>query len=193
MDWNKFFEHPEGPIPSEGIKRTFFISNQEYENIKRYIDGENKFKEKLLFDNLGLGELIDLCAGLSQFQQMALEQLASQRKIINDWLNSGLLSIDLVEEAQEMLKQANVLMDENYQLGLKDGKSIAPRKGAEKRHQENRAMKADVFKWLEKNMSSYKSMDKAAEHIAKNVVPVAFRTARAWVGEWKKLRAASTA
>ena len=73
MDWNKFFEHPEGPIPPEGIKSTFFISNQEYENIKRYIDGKNKFKEKLLFDNLGLDELIDLCAGLSQFQQMALD------------------------------------------------------------------------------------------------------------------------
>lgn len=64
------------------------------------------------------------------------------------------------------------------------------RRGADARHVENRAMKQDVFKWLDANMDRFPSMDSAAEAIAKGVVPAKFRTARDWVGEWKKIRAA---
>lgn len=60
-----------------------------------------------------------------------------------------------------------------------------------KRHSENHAMKKDVFVWLDTNMPNFKSMDAAAEAIKKQQ-PIAFRTARDWVGEWKKLRSAST-
>ena len=52
-------------------------------------------------------------------------------------------------------------------------------------------MKADVFVWLDANMVNFKSMDKAAEAVIKQQ-PIAFRTARDWVGEWKKLRSAGT-
>ena len=62
---------------------------------------------------------------------------------------------------------------------------------ANKRHAENHAMKAEVFVWLDANMSDFKSMDKAAEAVMKQQ-PIAFRTARDWVGQWKKLRSAST-
>lgn len=65
--------------------------------------------------------------------------------------------------------------------------------GANASHAENRAMKADVFAWLDSNMAGFKSMDKAAEAIAGKVQPIAFRTARAWVGEWKKKRSTGTA
>ena len=84
-------------------------------------------------------------------------------------------------------------MVNQYALGIKHGKSEISKKGAEKRHEEHRSMKSEVFKWLDLNMNEFKSMDKAAEHISKNRVPVAFRTARAWVSEWKKLRSASKA
>ena len=60
-----------------------------------------------------------------------------------------------------------------------------------KRHAENHAMKADVYVWLDANMQRFKSMDSAAEAISGKVAPIAFRTARDWVGEWKKLRSAS--
>ena len=60
------------------------------------------------------------------------------------------------------------------------------------RHAENRSMKADVHKWLDSNMARFKSMDAAAESIAGNVAPVKWRTARSWVGEWKKLRSTGT-
>lgn len=60
------------------------------------------------------------------------------------------------------------------------------------RHAEHRAMKADVFAWLDSNMRRFKSMDAAAEAIAGKICPITFRTARSWVGQWKKLRSAST-
>lgn len=71
-------------------------------------------------------------------------------------------------------------------------KSKSAQSAAIQRHAENRSMKADVFTWLDANMVNFKSMDKAAEEIAKNVSPIAFRTARDWTGEWKKLRSTGT-
>ena len=59
------------------------------------------------------------------------------------------------------------------------------------RHVENRSMKKDVFNWLDTNMQAFNSMDAAAQAVTKQQ-PIAFRTARSWVGEWKKLRSAST-
>jgi len=63
---------------------------------------------------------------------------------------------------------------------------------AAKRHTENRSMKAEVFKWLDSNMVKFKSMEAAAQGIAGKVAPIAFRTARDWVGEWKKVRSTGT-
>lgn len=62
-----------------------------------------------------------------------------------------------------------------------------------KRHAENHAMKDEVFCWLDENMRNFRSMDKAAEAIAGKVVPIAVRTARRWVGEWKNVRSTGTA
>lgn len=61
-----------------------------------------------------------------------------------------------------------------------------------KRHVENHQMKRDVFAWLDQNYSASTSMDSTASAIAGKVVPVAWRTARDWITEWKKLRSAST-
>ena len=65
-------------------------------------------------------------------------------------------------------------------------------KGATARHAENRAIKRDVFDWLDEHFQAHKSMDAAAEVIAGNIAPVKFRTARDWVGQWKKLRSTGT-
>ena len=70
---------------------------------------------------------------------------------------------------------------------------ISVKKGADKRHAENRSMKNDVFNWLDTHMHQFKSMDAAADAIAGKMAPVKWRTARDWVGEWKKLRSAGTA
>ncbi|MDQ0040859.1 hypothetical protein [Variovorax boronicumulans] len=66
------------------------------------------------------------------------------------------------------------------------------RRGADAAHAENRAMKSLVMTWCDDNMANFKSMDAAAEAIAGKLVPVTFRTARSWIGTWKKLRSAGT-
>ena len=62
---------------------------------------------------------------------------------------------------------------------------------AAKRHTENRSMKASIFVWLDANMPKFRSMDAAAQAATKQQ-PIAFRTAREWVGEWKKVRSTGT-
>jgi len=66
------------------------------------------------------------------------------------------------------------------------------KKALDARHAENRAMKKEVHAWLDENMSKFNSMDSAAESIAGDVAPIKWRTARDWIGEWKKLRSAGT-
>lgn len=64
--------------------------------------------------------------------------------------------------------------------------AVLSRKGTDARHRENRAMRAQVFEWLDSN--TFRSLDAAAEALAGKIVPVTFRTARDWAGQWKKLR-----
>ncbi len=77
-------------------------------------------------------------------------------------------------------------------LVIADAKKTRARLSAVKRHAETNAMKKEVFVWLDEHMHTFKSLDKAAEAVIKQQ-PIAFRTARDWVGEWKKLRSASKA
>ncbi len=96
-----------------------------------------------------------------------------------------------VETLQESAKETTAL---EAQLASAGQRAISERQRnlANRRHEENRAMKADVFAWLDTNMANYKSLDKAAEAMAGKIVPLAFRTVRDWVGEWKKLRSTGT-
>jgi hypothetical protein len=64
--------------------------------------------------------------------------------------------------------------------------SLAASKAAIKRHAENHAMKDEVFAWCARHLQDYASMDSAAEAVAGRIVPVAFRTARSWIGEYRK-------
>jgi hypothetical protein len=66
----------------------------------------------------------------------------------------------------------------------------ARRKGADAIHTENRAMKAEVFQWLNAQ-AKFKSIESAAMAITKQQ-PIAHVTARDWYKAWKKLRSAST-
>jgi hypothetical protein len=75
-------------------------------------------------------------------------------------------------------------------LAGRDSPSLAMsnlgRLGADAAHAENRAMKKSIYEWCDTNFSDYKSMDGAAGAVAGKVVPVAFRTARSWISDWKK-------
>jgi hypothetical protein len=72
-----------------------------------------------------------------------------------------------------------------YRMGRRAESSIRAKKGATARHKENKDMKKDAFDFLSKRMGEFKSMNAAADAV-RGVVPVQFRTARDWVGEWNK-------
>lgn len=103
----------------------------------------------------------------------------------------------------EPLEAWRLLSSANYWLGATLGawslrknqpltvQELAIR-GATSRHAEHRAMKSEVFAWMDENSSKYRSLDSAAEAIANKIAPIKFRTARDWIGDWKKLRSAGT-
>jgi hypothetical protein len=53
--------------------------------------------------------------------------------------------------------------------------------GAQARHKENHALKADALKHYREHQHLFKSKDEAAEAIARKVVPASFRTVREWL------------
>lgn len=85
------------------------------------------------------------------------------------------------------------MMKTAVEAAKKSARSEVGKAGAAARHIENRALKQEVFTWLDVHMKDFRSMDAATTEIVKSVVPIAWRTARDWVGEWKKLRSAGTA
>ncbi len=81
----------------------------------------------------------------------------------------------------------------NRRLAANKLVSEKARKNALKAHIENHAIKADALKYYEENISSFKSKDDAAEHIAGKIVSAKFRTVRKWITEHhKKIRSAGT-
>ncbi|QYG05770.1 hypothetical protein [Janthinobacterium sp. PAMC25594] len=74
-----------------------------------------------------------------------------------------------------------------------DDSSKFAKAGAAARHAENHQMKAEIIKWWSENRNNYKSMDAAAEQAAGKIAPVAFRTARKWIGDHNKKQRAGTA
>ena len=90
--------------------------------------------------------------------------------------------------ANDWQSQVIQLLPKAFQAGQKK----FAKAGVTARHQENRALKQDVFTWLDANPPKPRGKDAAATAIAGGIVPVAFRTARRWIDEWEKLRATGT-
>lgn len=194
QDWHeKLFGEVMGPIPLGGITRTVHIPAEVYQFFLEYADGRNQHVKALKAEGYDYDVLLQRCAGALQAGDMQERRIKGLVQVLTDWQSTARVTNELTERSIALIEDARTLMDLQYELGVQDGKSVAPKKGAEKRHAEHRVMKAEVFAWLDVNMSSFKSMDKAAEAIAGKVAPIAFRTARAWVGAWKKVRAASKA
>lgn len=70
--------------------------------------------------------------------------------------------------------------------------SKTARDAADKRHEENRAMRAQVIQHYEENETKFKSIEAAAEAIAGKIVPVKHRTVADWIREFRKQRSART-
>lgn len=109
------------------------------------------------------------------------------------------LSIGDISNAVLVYGHANMLFGETIGRGCsayaKGSLHDTASAGARVRHRENHAMKQDVFNWLDANPPKARGMDAAATAIFESkLVPIkSWRTARDWVGEWKKLRSAGTA
>jgi len=102
---------------------------------------------------------------------------------------------DLRRERDELLRQIHIQAAPENQMAIaeryadeivKNRISDANAKAAIKRHAENRGMKKQVLDWCALHLHEYASMDAAAEAIAGKLVPVKFRTARSWIGDYRK-------
>ena len=99
---------------------------------------------------------------------------------------------DFYREVEQFQPDAYVVA-ELVKMAKANRDSERAKAGAHSAHAENRAMKQDVFDWLDENFSTQKSMDAAADTIKElKLVPMMWRTIRDWVGEWKKLRSTGT-
>ena len=191
-DWHeRLFGEFVGPIPRGGMTRVAYVPEDVSQFFLEYVAGRSQHAKLLQAEGYDYDTLLQMCAGALQAGSMQESRIEGLVQALADWKSTAHASNELTEQTVGLLKESHDLSELLYALGVKHGKSVAPKKGAEKRHAESRSMKAEIFAWLDVNMCRFRSMDGAAEAIAGKVVPIAFRTARAWVGEWKKVRAAS--
>jgi len=95
------------------------------------------------------------------------------------------------EELAQLRVQLHHLSQETEALAEEKARqrtSVAAQKAAIKRHSEHHAMKAQVFEWCAVHLAEYPSLDAAAEAITGKgkLVPITFRTARGWIGEYRR-------
>ncbi|BBL58821.1 hypothetical protein [Methylomonas koyamae] len=123
-------------------------------------------------------------------------------------LSMGLLSLDSILESindEDLNETIEMMLIASECFGFAMGSTITHhlnnieqtlfyRNAALKRHAENHAIKADALKYYAENIDSFRSMEDAAEKIARKIVPASVRTVRGWITQYhKKLRSAGTA
>lgn len=124
---------------------------------------------------------IDAAIGLQHEIITVFAQNDTDRQKLNDLLGDFASACRLIERTYPASRFPG--------QDLKDAKAVLAKAGASARHAEHRAMKADVFDWLDAHLP-FRSIESAAAAIAKQQ-PIAHVTARDWYKEWKKLRSAS--
>jgi len=133
-----------------------------------------------------------LAMAITWFNQAATDIAAGRLERGLNWLAEAHEAL-VLERGDSMWNEGAALANEAADRdAIVHARSALARAAAAARHAENRAFKQDVFSWCDKHMIEFKSMDAAAAAIAGKVVSVTFRTARDWVGDWKKLRSAGT-
>lgn len=175
---------------SEGIAWTLYdrLSElQESEQQATFCDG-TPFEERLpAYDILK-------CAAIYWFAAAATSYRDGDVEGAFDWLTEAHEALSLVngnymwDEGAKLERESAMV---NSVSAVSAARTAFAKAAAQARHSENRSMKADVFKWLDAHMADFRSMDAAAQAITRQQ-PIAFRTARDWTGEWKKLRSTGT-
>jgi hypothetical protein len=145
-------------------------------------------------ERLSLGDILK-GAAMYWFAAAATSYCAGDVVGAFDWLSEAQDALSLAngnhmwDEGAKLERESAV--EKNSADAFNAARTALAKAAAQARHSETRNMKADVFEWLDTHMVEFKSMDAAAQAIIKQQ-PVVFRTARDWVGEWKKLRSAGT-
>lgn len=133
-----------------------------------------------------------LAEGLSSNVQLKIQGLAVETLLAADTFIDLVMQDELLKAVPWLATTFKFHMETvQHALPLAE-RSNSARLSAGVAHSENRAMKEEVFEWLDENRKNYKTLDQVAHAIAGKVAPIAWRTARRWVGEWRKLRAASS-
>ena len=126
-------------------------------------------------------------SGVKNIVSMALEY--SNRTVSRiETFKADAIALDTA--AEQLVSGIDAYATSALLQGFEAGRKKAPTENAHKRHAEHRAIKADVFKWLD-SQPSFKRNEAAATAITRQQ-PIAHSTARDWYKEWKKLRSAST-
>lgn len=180
----------EGYGENEGIAWTLYNHLSDLEESQQqatFRDG-TPFAERLPLEDILNG------AAMYWFAAAANSHRAGDVEGAFDWLREAQDALSLANGNymwHEGAKLERGSAMENSVNAVTAARTALAKAAAQARHTETRNMKADVFEWLDTHMVEFKSMDAAAQAIIKQQ-PVVFRTARDWVGEWKKLRSAGT-
>lgn len=181
----------EGYGNSEGIAWTLYNhlgEAAESQHQATFRDG-TPFDERLSTSDILQG------AAMYWFAAAATSHRTGHAEGAFDWISEAQDALSLVHGNymwDEGAKSERESAIENSVSAVTAARTALAKSAAQARHSENRSMKADVFKWLDVHMADFKSMDAASQAIIKQQ-PVVFRTARGWVGEWKKLRSTGSA
>lgn len=189
-DYMQKLATPEGYSENEGIAWTLYNHLSELSESQQ----QATFRDDTPFEERP--SIGDILKGAAMYWFVAAASSYRAGDVVGafDWLS----------EAQDALSLANgnYMWDEGAKLeresamensanAVTAARTALAKAAAQARHTETRSMKADVFDWLDVHMVEFKSMDAAAQAIIKQQ-PVVFRTARDWVGDWKRLRSAGT-
>lgn len=181
---------PEGHGESEGIAWTL------YNHIGDFAESQQQatFRDGTPFEErVPLGDILN-GAAMYWFAAAATSCRTGDVNGAFDWLSEAQDALSLAHGSymwDEGEKSGSESAMENHPNAVAAARTALAKSAAQARHAETRNMKADVFKWLDSSMADFKSMDAAAQAIIKQQ-PITFRTARDWVGEWRKLRSAGT-
>ena len=190
-DYTQRLATAEGYGKSEGIACTLYdsiVGLEESQQQATFRDG-TPFKEHPFY--------LDIlsCAALHWYAAAAAAYRAGDVDGAFDWISEAQEALLLAhgdymwEEGEKSERESAT---EYHSNALAIARTTLAKSAAMARHAENRILKAEIFQWLDLKFSQFESMDKAAEEIARKMAPIAFRTARDWVGQWKKLRSAGT-
>jgi hypothetical protein len=150
-----------------------------------------EYKNELIKQGFNFSDLV--AEGFSSYREFHEEEAkANQRaaEFFHSWMKKKYIDPN---DFKRLIDSSSIV--HFLELVLANADTTIARLKAEKLHEEHRAMKVDVFNWLDEKFEDFRSTGKsmddiAQEQIAGKLVPLKFRTVREWMTEWKKLRSA---